>query len=263
MSSLSITPSGYNGLQELGFFAIKAVTAVNFPVATQITSYGFDKLKDHVGQNPIDKIKKKYEKKAIKFWNQKIAYEDVVLTDEQQEQLYHIAYRFFQTVSQGTVDRNLDLLAKLIRKQIDDQHLSYEKYVTLNSAIKDLSLQEMIVLLELCKQKKNLNTSGKQHYHTRNPRMIVVTSSRDVNSNIIKNYQNFFPDGHSFVSTYTLLLGKGFVLLTGMDEGAIGNDAVRGGNTIFSPSNLINPLIEIIEQIDLEIPTDIAETTVI
>ena len=87
----------------------------------------------------------------------------VDLNDHEREQFIPVAYRFFKAAEEGTINRNLHLLAKLIKKQIDENELSYEKYITLDNAIKDLSLEELIVLSEICKQIGSDDTHSFSH----------------------------------------------------------------------------------------------------
>ncbi len=199
----------------------------------------------------IDKTNQKLIANGQIIFLEEIAKGRADLADHEKKAFIPIGYRYYRAAQEGTVNRNLHLLAKLIRKQIDDQELSYEKYVTLDNAIRDLSLEEMIVLSELCKQIGSNDTHGFDH--APGYRTISIDNYRSVDftaleTTILKEHDKKFTSKLSVHSTSSLLSGKGLVL-------PISEAVFSGGYTKYHPSNMVLELRDIVAETELEAPS--------
>lgn len=237
-----LTPQAENSVQSLALALSKAVIS-QVPVAGNLIN------------EFIDKTNQKLIDNGHKIFLEEVSKGRIDLSDHEKEAFIPIGYRYYRAVSEGTVNRNLHLLAKLIRRQIEDHDLSYEKYVTLENAIRDLSYPEMIALSEICKQ-IGLTGSPAQWDTTEN-RIITVenyefTDFEDLEDSLLNRHPTVFDTQIAVRSVFTLLSGKGLVLPTT-------NTRINDTMAKFLPTKMVDSVKEATKEI--EIPSDIAETT--
>ena len=70
----------------------------------------------------------------------------VHLDREEIQYFIPIAYRYFKAAEAGTQARNVTLLARLIQKEITASNLLAENYFKFEPAVRDLCLEELVVL---------------------------------------------------------------------------------------------------------------------
>ena len=187
-------PQKDNSVQSLALALSKAVIA-QVPVAGSLIN------------EFIDKTNKKYIEKGHQIFLEEVSKGRVDLADHEKEAFIPIGYRYYRAASEGTVNRNLHLLAKLIRKQIEEKDLSYEKYITMDNAIRDLSMEEMIALSEICQPAHNLNDHSKQLGGIKKEN--IGMSYKHFVQYIIDTHNNYFLGEDDVISILSSLSGKG------------------------------------------------------
>jgi hypothetical protein len=162
---------------------------------------------------------------------------DRKLDEAESLELVPIAYRYFKAAEEGTTAKNLELLAKLIRHQIQAHELSVERYSTLHLAIRDLSARELIVLSMMCRASRtaeldNVDSFGNEQFDK-------------LREDLQSQFPDHFPERSDITGTFALLAGKGWVVPL--------IEAVLGGSVpTYVPTNLTFQVADIIQEMDLD-----------
>ena len=193
----------------------------------------------------IDRTNRKLIEDGHRIFLEEVSKGRVELSDHEKEAVIPIGYRYYRAAQEGTVSRNLRLLARLIRKQIDDKELSYEKYVTLDNAIRDLSLEEMIALAEICKPIHGLNIPDK-HLESggKEGKGGIAEQIKAFINYMQEHYSDHFSCEYGIVSNLISLSGKGLTI-------PIDNFHWRPTYPHFVPTKLALTIMEKVETIDL------------
>ncbi len=216
-------PQSDNAIQSLALALSKAAISVVPGAGNLINEF-------------IGKTNQRLIENGHKIFLKEITKGRVDLSEHEKEEFIPIGYRYYRAAQEGTVNRNLRLLAKLIRKQIDDEELSYEKYVTLDNAVRDLSLEEMIALSKICDRTDDeQRSSGKNSIRT-----------SPLGKTLINEYPSQFNDLISTETTFSLLSNKGWLFLERLDDGIVG----EGSSVEYRPTDMIYSIIDMIKEID-------------
>ncbi len=183
------------------------------PVSRLALSVGRDLLSYCLpGSGSIIDVLNEFKRKKIQHAQDSLLEElrgtERELSDVEKSEFIPAAYKSFQAAAEGVSNRNIKLLAKLFREEIDKTSLNFDEYATVANISKFLSISELAALYIVIKHMPSPTLSE--------DRGSVIEVDREHYENIEKQccaeFATLFPNEDSAMFTLASLSGKGLMV---------------------------------------------------
>ena len=195
------------------------------------------------GSGSIVQLLREYKKtklhEAHEILLQEIKSGNRVLDSDEEKQFVPIAYRYFKAAEEGSTRRKLKLLAKIIRDEIKDSALDFDKFSKLEAGFDGLTTDELICLAELAR------TTREFVHVLRKPLLLSNEDFDQIKERLRASHPNRFMSDYKMLASFALLSGKGWAIPLIM--------SVYGESTppFYTPTNMVVEVMDLIEELDI------------
>lgn len=133
---------------------------------------------------------------------------DRELNELETDEFIPISYAFFKAAEEGTANRNLKLLSKLVRDELEAQLMSFDHYSSAANVAKTLTIEEVAALSIFLKRlpEPERSESGNRVYD------IGREHFQDVEKDIAKAFPRLFANEEDAIFALSSLAGKGVLV---------------------------------------------------